>query len=208
MKLKLKVCGMRDNKNILEVAALSPDFMGFIFYEKSKRYVGEIFFIPKEFPTDINRVGVFVNEKIETILKQVAKHQLNFVQLHGDESAEDCRVLKSKTKVIKAFGIDEDFDFKILNEYKPYVDFFLFDTKTKNYGGTGKTFDWSLLKKYDQQIPFFLSGGLSLENIEEAKNINGLNLYGLDVNSKAELSPGFKDISILKSIFNILNTDY
>ena len=205
-KLKFKICGMRDPINMLEVAALDPDFMGFIFYEGSKRYVGQKFSIPITFPQDVKRVGVFVNESVGNILSKVSEHQLDFVQLHGDESIDVCRELKEKIKVIKVFRVDESFDFNSTKEFNSHVDFFLFDTKGENYGGTGQAFNWNLLKKYDQQIPFFLSGGLSIENIQSVKELRDLNLYALDVNSQVELEPGMKDVKALNSIFSILNS--
>jgi phosphoribosylanthranilate isomerase len=207
MNLKLKVCGMRDASNIIKVASLQPDYMGFIFYEKSKRFVGNDFSIPKEFPSMIKRVGVFVNEKVDAILKLVSKHKLDFVQLHGDEIPEDCKALKqNKVGVIKVFSIDNEFDFNKTKPYQLYTDFFLFDTKSESYGGSGKSFDWNLLKKYDQEIPFFLSGGLSPDNIQNIKELKGMNLHAIDVNSGVEVAPGLKDITKVKSIKGNLNS--
>jgi phosphoribosylanthranilate isomerase len=207
-KLKIKVCGMRDTKNILDVAALNPDYMGFIFYEKSKRFVGNSFSIPKAFPDNINKAGVFVNESVDNILSIVSKHKLDVVQLHGDESPEICERLHTKVKVIKVFRVDELFDFNSTKEFNSYADFFLFDTKGENYGGTGQAFNWDILAKYDQRIPFFLSGGLSVENISKVKVLKELNLYALDFNSQIELEPGIKHTSKLNSILSILNTNY
>jgi phosphoribosylanthranilate isomerase len=207
MNLKLKVCGMREMVNILGVALLQPDYMGFIFYEKSKRFVGSNFFIPTNFPSTTRRVGVFVNEKIDTILNLASKHKLDFVQLHGDETIEDCKTLKeNKIGVIKVFLVDNDFDFDSTKPFQPYSDYFLFDTKSAGYGGSGKTFDWNLLKKYDQQIPFFLSGGLSPYNIQNMTEMKDMNLHAIDINSGVESAPGLKDIQKIKSIKNILTT--
>lgn len=197
---------MRDPKNILEVAALGPDYMGFIFYKESKRYVGKGFYVPKEFPRHIKRVGVFVNERVENILSKVSKHQLDFVQLHGDESADLCRELSQEIRVIKVFRVDDSFDFNSVGKFSSCSDFFMFDTKGENFGGTGKTFNWNLLENYDQKIPFFLSGGLSAGNIPEVREVKNLNLYSLDVNSQVESSPGVKDVAALNSIFSILNS--
>jgi len=206
MKLMFKVCGMRDPENIGAVTALSPEYMGFIFYEKSKRWVGNNFAIPADFPEEIKRVGVFVNENVDSILSQVVKHKLHFVQLHGDESVDDCKTLKEKKSgVIKVFSIDKNFDFGTTKKYQPYVDFFLFDTKTTKRGGSGMSFDWNLLSKYDQQIPFFLSGGINLENAGSIKKLKNMNLYGVDINSGAEFAPGLKDIPKLKSIKDIIS---
>jgi phosphoribosylanthranilate isomerase len=207
MKPELKICGMRDKSNILEVAAMQPDYMGFIFYEKSKRFVENDFSIPKELTKNIKRVGVFVNEKLDVILKLVSRHNLDYVQLHGDEASEECKALKEeRVGVIKVFSMDESFDFAITKPYQPYSDFFMFDTKSKSYGGSGKLFDWKLLKQYDQQVPFFLSGGISPENVNNIKVLQQMNLHAIDVNSGVELAPGLKNILKIQSVKNILNS--
>ena len=196
---------MREAGNILAVGALQPDYMGFIFYEKSKRFVGNNFSIPNELPQHINKVGVFVNEKSDVILALVSKFKLDYVQLHGDETPEECKGLKeNEIGVIKAFSVSAGFDFMSTKPYQPHVDFFMFDTKSESYGGTGKTFDWNLLKKYDQQTPFFLSGGLSGENIQNVKTLRDMNLHAIDINSGAEIKPGIKDTEKIKSIKDIL----
>ena len=200
-RIKLKVCGMRNPGNIREVAALHPDYMGFIFYPGSKRVVGEDFQIPTDFPPRTKRVGVFVNETTENMMMLAIKHSLDFIQLHGEEPVAQCDELqKSGIKVIKAFSIDHDFNFDQLLPYKKVVDYFLFDTKGAAYGGTGKTFDWLLLKKYDQEIPFFLSGGLSLETIDKINELKGMNMHALDVNSGVEIEPGMKDVRLIEEI--------
>ena len=197
---------MHDSKNILEVAALNPDYMGFIFYRNSKRYVGSNFSIPETLSEKIKRVGVFVDESIENILDEVSRHKLDFVQLHGNESVEMCEKLKDKTKVIKVFRVDELFDFNFTRQFNPCADFFLFDTKGETYGGTGRSFDWKLLRKYNQETPFFLSGGMSTDNIQSLKALDDLNIYGLDFNSRVESEPGIKNMNTLNSIFSILNS--
>jgi len=200
MNVKLKICGMRDLANNAEVAALQPDYIGFIFYDKSPRYVGIDFKMPA-ISTSIKRVGVFVNELTEIILDKVNQHELDFVQLHGDESVEQCQELKSNgIKIIKVFSINNDFDFKAVKSYADYVSYFLFDTKGKYFGGNATTFDWDLLQKYDQHIPFFLSGGISIENVVAIKKIKNLNMYALDVNSGVEISPGVKDVTKIKEL--------
>lgn len=208
MKPKLKICGMRDAVNIMSIAALKPDYMGFIFYEKSKRFAGDDFSIPDDFPPLIKRVGVFVNAKEEMILNNVEKHKLDFVQLHGNEPVAICRNLKANNvRVIKVFLVDHSFDFEGTKPFQEFSDFFLFDTKSENYGGTGKIFDWGLLKKYDQQVPFFLSGGISSDNIHNLNEFNEMNLHAIDVNSGAEAVPGFKDPEKVNSIITILNSN-
>jgi phosphoribosylanthranilate isomerase len=194
--MKLKVCGMKYADNIREVAKLSPDFMGFIFYPKSKRFVGDDFIMP-EISSEIKKVGVFVNDSVENISDKVKKYNLSFVQLHGDESADFCKRISEEVKVIKAFGIDDDFDFSILKKYENCCEYFLFDTKSDEYGGSGKDFDRNLLWNYRLSKPYFLSGGISLEEVRNQKS-EVRNAYALDVNSKFETKPGFKDIKKLK----------
>jgi phosphoribosylanthranilate isomerase len=206
-KIKLKVCGMRDPENILQVAELHPDYMGFIFYSKSKRHVGDNFKIPPQLDKIIKRVGVFVNESTEKIVELALVHNLDFIQLHGNEQMSQCVELKQKKLgVIKVFSMEEGFDFLNVAPYKKVVDYFLFDTKSDRYGGTGKTFDWNLLGRYDQEIPFFLSGGLSAVNIQRAKNLVYRNLHALDVNSGVEILPGLKSIDKLKVLNAILTS--
>ena len=205
MGVKIKICGMRDLENIREVSAFLPDYMGFIFYEKSPRFVGHDFVIPSEVPQEINSVGVFVNHTIQSVKEMVNTHQLQYAQLHGDESFSYCEELKQQgVKIIKVFRVDEDFDFSITKQFEQVADFFLFDTKGKLYGGNAKPFDWNLLNQYNQALPFFLSGGIHLENIGELKNISSLNLHAVDVNSGVEDHPGLKNVSKISEIINQL----
>jgi phosphoribosylanthranilate isomerase len=200
-RMKLKVCGMRDIDNIRALAPLRPDYMGFIFYPLSKRAVGHDFVIPDDFPQRIKKVGVFVNEETSGILGEVKKHNLDFVQLHGDETPEQCAALrKAGLGLIKAFSMNTEFDFEKLEPYKMAVDFFLFDTRGETFGGTGQTFDWQVLRKYDQAIPFFLSGGLSPENIDKIGQLKGMNLHALDINSGFEVSPGIKNVAMVEEL--------
>lgn len=146
-QVRWKVCGLRDN--ISDVVALQPDYIGFIFYSKSPRYVGnnfEMLLINNSTP---KKVGVFVNETLDFVHNIFLKYQLDYVQLHGNESPEYCEeLMRKKVKVIKAFEMDESFDFGRLKKYESFTDYFLFDTKTKLYGGSGKSFDWRILNKY------------------------------------------------------------
>ncbi len=205
--IKIKVCGMRESGNLAALVELQPDFVGFIFYDKSPRFVGDSLdeVQLKAIPRSTKKVGVFVNANPDYILKNVRKYDLQLVQLHGNESPDFCKSLKNKgINIIKAFAIDEAFNFSSLNNYKPHCDFFLFDTKGQSPGGNGVAFDWNVLSKYDNEKPFFLSGGLSLENIEQASQLEGLRIYGFDVNSKFELEPGLKDIDKLEQLFEIV----
>lgn len=204
MNVKLKICGMRDAANIASVAVLQPDYMGFIFYDKSPRYVGEDFKLPR-IDSGIRKVGVFVNEGTELILRKVEQYKLDFVQLHGAESVEQCAELSQKVDVIKAFSIDETFDFNALKPFENHVTYFLFDTKGRYFGGNAKTFDWNLLKKYNQKVPFFLSGGIAPENVSDVEVLKNLNIHAIDVNSGVEDAPGIKNITKIKTIKSVLH---
>jgi phosphoribosylanthranilate isomerase len=203
--MKVKVCGIREPENIKEVASLVPDYLGFIFYPESPRYVGDHFQIP-EIDKSIKKVGVFVNASTESILAKAVVNELDVLQLHGTESIEQCEELRLHNMlIIKAFSVDDKFDFQIVKRYHSIVDYFLFDTKGKYFGGNATRFDWSILKTYDQQTPFFLSGGLKPEHIEEVKALSDLNIYAIDVNSGVETSPGVKDVSKVRAIIEGIN---
>jgi len=203
--MKIKVCGLRDADNIKAVAALEPDYMGFIFYNKTPRFVDDIGIeILNAIPAHINKTAVFVDESAKTISALIDKYNFDFVQLHGNETPSFCKALRDQAIVIKAFGVNNEFDFIQLSKYKNKVDLFLFDAKTDIHGGSGKTFDWDILDKYDMDIPFFLSGGLSPDNLEEVKKITHSQFYGVDLNSKFEISPGMKDIEKLEKAFTML----
>ena len=194
--VRIKICGMKFPENILKVGALLPDFMGFIFWEKSSRYFDdEIPMLPKS----IKKVGVFVDESFEIIVSKIEKYNLDCVQLHGNETVEFCQKLKEiPIEIIKVFSIKDNFDFEILKEFESVCDYFLFDTKGILPGGNGITFDWNLLKKYPSKKPFFLSGGIGIGEINLLKDMN-LPIYGIDVNSKFETQPGLKNTKLLKS---------
>lgn len=198
---------MRNSDNIKELLELGPDYMGFIFYEKSSRFVGEELDedLLKSFPNTVKKVGVFVNATQAYILDKVKKYALDYVQLHGEEMPDFCRNLKFKgVNIIKAFSVDNQFNFGKLLNFKPYCDYFLFDTKGDLKGGNGLTFDWSVLRRYDNDKPFFLAGGIDLENAAQARELAGLKIHSLDVNSKFEISPALKDIEKLSELIKIL----
>lgn len=202
--MKIKVCGTRDKENLEGILQLHPDFVGFIFYDKSPRFVNEIPDIPN-WPREVKRVGVFVDESLESMLDTAATYKLDFIQLHGNESPEMCVELKDKgLGVIKVFSITDDFDFLTLEPYKPFVDYFLFDTPSVGKGGSGQVFNWDLLKRYDQQIPFFLSGGIGPMHAEVVKSdwVQQFNPYALDINSRFETAPGVKNVEWLKLFFD------
>ena len=204
--LRIKVCGM--NKNTAEVGALKPDYLGFIFWEPSKRnYDGQ----PVTLPHSIKKVGVFVDAYMEEIVEKVKTHQLLAVQLHGKESPGFCRMLKSELKgvdIIKVFSIKEDFDFKDLDPFESVCDFYLFDTKGKLPGGNGYKFNWRILKDYPSKKPYFLSGGIGPEDLDSIKEFMNLpesnHCHAIDVNSKFEIGPGLKDIGKLKDFIKEL----
>lgn len=199
--IRLKICGLRDSSNILEVGALHPDYMGFIFYPPSPRFVGDDFQLPVSLNPSIQRVGVFVNESTVRMIELSTRHNFSLVQLHGDESPGVCEHLKNTgLGVIKVFRVDRDFDFLVTQPYKQVVDYFLFDTKGKLYGGNAQVFDWSVLEQYDQEVPFFLSGGLSVENIQHIERLKHMNLHALDLNSGVEDAPGVKNVSLIREV--------
>lgn len=205
--MKLKVCGLKYPENINEIARLKVNYLGFIFYKNSPRYFNdnlsfdEVRLIPKH----VKKTGVFVNEDIYTVFNKIAHFDLDAVQLHGKETAQSCRELKAHVEVIKAFGINDHFNFDVLEEFKDSVDYFLFDTASKDHGGSGNSFDHSLLTKYKLPVPFFLSGGISLENFEQIQSFVHPQLIGYDINSKFETEPGSKDIRKIKTFINQLD---
>jgi phosphoribosylanthranilate isomerase len=209
MKMKLKICGMRDANNIIDVASVKPDYLGFIFYSKSPRFVGDEFVLPTKLSPEILRVGVFVNETTSVILDKAKTYNMDYIQLHGNETPSQCEALgQLGVGIIKVFSVGDDFDFQVTKPYKNVVDYFLFDTKGKYHGGNASTFNWDLLKQYDQKIPFFLSGGLSPENIEEVRKLDSMNIHALDVNSGVEISPGVKDSLKVKQLNEILYSKF
>ncbi len=191
----IKVCGLKNKAQIETLDKMNEiDFLGFIFYERSKRHVNKIGgTISKS-----KKVGVFVNEKIDQIGKIALECELDILQLHGNETPEMCSKLKSQYTIIKAFGMDDSFDFKELYEYQTVVDYFLFDTKTSNYGGSGKLFDWSMLEQYTLNIPFLLSGGLNPHSLEAIRNIKHPAFAGIDINSGFENAPADKNIDLIQ----------
>ena len=197
--MKIKVCGMRDPKNIRSIDALSIDYMGFIFYDNSPRYVRQL---PSEsHKIQSKKIGVFVNSSHKEILERVAEHELQLVQLHGNESAAFCRQLSQRgIAVIKAFRIDRSFDFKQIEAYQSVCSYFLFDAKGESYGGNGVQFDWRILEKYRLNKPYFLSGGIDLDSIDRLKNVHLPGLYAIDVNSKFEIEPGLKNIDLVSEL--------
>lgn len=201
--MKIKICGMKDLQNINEVASLAPDFLGFIFYKKSVRYVDVETLNQSlhQLPESINRVGVFVDEAIEKVVEVCHGLGLSYAQLHGNESPEYCAQVRLEgISVINVFHMGEVFDLDQIKPYENCADILLFDTKTKGYGGSGKHFDWNLLTTYSSELPFLLSGGISAEDIVRIKRLQIPKLLGIDVNSRVEISPAIKDVNKVKEL--------
>ena len=207
--VRVKVCGMRELDNLAEVSALRPDYIGLIFYRESPRFVGEDFSLGTSRANGIHYVGVFVNEQPQAIIKLARKVGFDHVQLHGNESVEDCDILRAAgLSVIKVFSVGEGFDFSVTSPYGGHVDYFLFDTRGLLFGGNARTFDWSQLEAYDQRVPFFLSGGLSVDNVLAALELKDMNLHALDLNSGVEDRPGVKNVSKVKAAFRKLGRQF
>lgn len=203
--MQVKVCGLKYPENLLEVADLKPDYIGFIFYEKSKRFISNKVNYKElmQIPTTVQKFGVFVNEDIEVLELLVNLYQLDFVQLHGDESVSYCNELaKKRIKVVKAFSIKDESDFKLVEDYVCACEYFLFDTKGKLRGGNGTKFNWELLDMYNLEIPFLLSGGIDIGDINAIKELSHDMLLAVDINSRFEIRPGVKDIQKVKNFLN------
>ena len=196
--MMIKVCGMRDAQNIRDVESLGVDWIGMIFWPKSKRYVAEV---PSYLPEHLKKVGVFVDSTLDDILQHISDYQLDIIQLHGQESPDFAKALKPHT-IIKAFNIEKADDLLQTEKYEGIADYFLFDTKGKMVGGNGQKFDWSVLTAYQGKTPFLLSGGIGPEDAESVKSFHHPRCIGIDLNSRFESEPGFKDINQLKTFIN------
>lgn len=199
--MKLKVCGMRNAENILELIELDIDYIGFIFYKDSSRNVTE--FPELKIPNKIKKVGVFVNSNLSRVIASLKEFELDAVQFHGEESPEMCAEIKNfNIEVIKVFSIKDTFNFDLLNAYESVCDYYLFDTKGKLPGGNGYAFNWDVLENYPSKKPFFLSGGIGLNQIEKLKEFQKSRAskycYAIDVNSQFETEPGLKHIDSIR----------
>lgn len=195
---------MRDPENISGVVKLKPDYIGLIFYKKSKRYVPDSYAkaIVNAIPPEIQKVGVFVNELTSEVIRKINLFKLDIIQLHGDEPPQYCLDLKGiGLTVIKAFGVDSTFNFDTLAKYEKVCDYFLFDSKSTAYGGTGNKFDWSYIKGHKFAKPIFLSGGIGPDDAEELLDDKNVWIYSIDINSKFETEPALKDIQLLRPFF-------
>lgn len=200
MSLLIKVCGMTEAENIRRVEQLGVDLMGFIFYPKSPRCLCRM---PGYLPACARRVGVFVNESKENVLMYADRFSLDYLQLHGNESPEYCRSLRrAGIRLIKAFAVAQPRDLLAASAYNGLCDYYLFDTKTPQYGGSGNRFDWNLLHRYDGPTPFLLSGGIHPYSAEAIREFHHPRLAGIDLNSRFETAPGIKDTERIADFLN------
>jgi phosphoribosylanthranilate isomerase len=194
--MKVKVCGMKQPDNIRGLVDIGPDMMGLIFYERSPRFVNGLDSeVVAGIPARMRKVGVFVNPELEYVLGKAEQFGLDLVQLHGDERPGFCAAVEGFVPVIKAFRVDEDFDFSVTNAYQDACEYFLFDAKGKSYGGNGVKYSWELLAQYKGETPFFLSGGLGPDDVQALRSFSHPRLAGVDLNSGFETAPGEKDLS-------------
>ncbi len=197
----IKVCGLTTPTQFLELDEMGQvDLLGIIFFNQSKRYVTALT-IPS---TTVPKVGVFVNQEVNSIHSTAKRYGIKTIQLHGDETPEKCAILKKEYTIIKAFGIDDSFNFDKLIDYQPVVDYFLFDTKTAKYGGSGRSFNWKILDQYQLDKPFILSGGINPKSLQSIREFHHPLLAGYDLNSGFETIPGVKDIDLLAQFIQSL----
>ncbi len=208
--IKIKVCGLTSPENIREISETGIDFAGFIFYPESKRFVGHkpdvsLF---NNVPESVTRVGVFVNEIPARIMDISIISGLPIVQLHGDEDPDYCKAIRSSgLKVIKAFRIASEINMEYLNIFNDVCDYFLFDTASESYGGSGRKFDWRILNGLRIEKPFFLGGGIGPEDTEELEKIENPMFFAVDINSRFEIKPGIKDAEKIKDFIKKLKIE-
>lgn len=204
----IKICGLREPENIREIAALQPDYMGFIFYQNSPRFAKNLDVgLLNALPASIKKAGVFVNENLENILTCIHKYDLDAVQLHGADNKRLCREIKeeAKTMVIKVFPIMASYNLKVTKDYEDAADLFLFDTKTDLHGGSGQKFNWNILHDYQGEKNFLLSGGISADDVKAIRKIEHPRMIGVDLNSKFEIRPGLKNAALIRQFIEELN---
>lgn len=200
----IKVCGMKYAENIRTLDMLKPDMTGFIFHPASPRFADKL---PKYMPSSSLRVGVFVNGETDYILYKVKEFGLDMVQLHGNESPEQCKAIRSKgIDIIKAFSLKTGNADTLTAPYDGLCRYYLFDTPCSTYGGSGKTFDWTLTKSYHGKTPFLLSGGIRPENLEQISSFRHPSFAGIDINSGFEKFPGMKDTETISEFIKHLRT--
>ncbi|PHI20909.1 phosphoribosylanthranilate isomerase [Lewinellaceae bacterium SD302] len=209
--MNIKVCGLKTPEQVREINKTEVDYVGFIFHQSSPRFAEDDKLAAwlTEHPRaegEPERVGVFVNAELDYILNTVHDYQLDWVQLHGEESPGYCQELQLlwsvtssyQAKIIKAFKITPDFDWSVTNSYVSSCQLFLFDTGGQSsVGGTGIQWDWSQLENYQGLTPFLLSGGIGPKDAKKLEKVSHPQLKGIDVNSGFETAPGLKDLSTL-----------
>jgi phosphoribosylanthranilate isomerase len=202
--MKIKICGLTEKQNLLDVLSLQPDYIGLNFYPGSKRFAGDNKTLPflMHAITGTCKTGVFVNVQHEIIQETVNTYNLDCVQLHGNELPANCTTINALKPVIKAFPMTPAFDFNQLQDYVGSCTYFLFDSPSIGYGGSGQSFDWNILHNKNIPLPFFLSGGIGPNHVTKLKNFMHSQLMGVDVNSKFEHSPGIKNINDLKAFIH------
>ena len=203
----IKVCGMREPDNIRALAQLPLSFMGTIFYPKSPRFSGNREDSAEAFrvlPSSIKKVGVFVKPTLEELAKYQKSFALNYLQIHSDEELSFCKEARAIAPLIKAFGIDKETNFAEIENYCSVADYFIFDTATKSYGGSGKKFDWKMIQSYSGDTPFLLAGGLGPKDVETLQMTDHPQCIGFDINSGFEITPAVKDIEAIASFLSAL----
>lgn len=211
--IQIKVCGIKNYEQVLALSELPIHFIGHIFYPKSPRFLRENIYMSNNsyrppFFGNKKKVGIFVNPNLDDLMRYCIDYALDVVQLHGSETEAFCRQVKKNTNcsLIKAFSIRNQLDIPLLERYVDEVSYFLFDTSTTQYGGSGKKFDWELLRMYHLPKPFFLSGGIRLCDVVKVKDISSIpGFFGVDINSGFEISPGYKDISKIYRFIREIN---
>lgn len=200
--MKIKVCGLTEATDMEGLLSVNLDYLGFICYSRSKRWIAESTIAQKKYGK-AKKVGVFVNEELDRVIEIAKKNNFDMLQLHGDELPEYCNQLKKiGYQVIKVFGVEEGFDFNTTIDYEKVANYFLFDTKGEQRGGNGYPFNWDKLQEYHGNTPFFLSGGISPESVTAIKKVNHPMLFAIDINSRFEISPGKKEIAQIRNFVN------
>jgi len=207
--IRVKVCGLTDRENIIKLSELEIDFAGFNFYPASPRYVGNDpgKILSYKLPAHIARTGVFVNQDLKSVSGISRMHGLDYVQLHGSEPEDYCRKLKDQGfKVIRAFSIGPGFDFRSLETFTEVIDLFVFDSRMPGDMKGGVKFNWSLLESYSLDIPFLLAGGIGPGDAKRIKTLDHGMFYGVDLNSRFELTTGIKDTAMILEFISELKS--
>lgn len=202
--MKIKICGITRLEDARYSAGAGADYLGFIQYKESPRYISPdrvkeiLAWIYGPAP-----VGVFVNEEIDHVNELASDAGFEFVQLHGDETPDQCaEVVQPVIRALRVFPDTTADDLRrVMDAYAPHVAFFLFDTGQAGlHGGTGRTFDWQVAASLAESYPLFLAGGISAANVATAAEV--VQPYAVDASSSLERSPGIKDIDKLADFFD------